>query len=190
MSREILPETFVGMELERASEALDRIGCLGATSIDALNYYRSAFPPNAPWDELSRVQRAKVVVEIERMVSFESYVPSPDWAPALSRRAYQAIWDIVDEFRDTLPYAPAERRWLATAYQRTSELTYEETPDVLEADEGFIVSSGLHQVVQGRDLLARWVDWRRGAGVFEDSGAFSDSIVALGKMATLIPPPA
>jgi len=88
--------------------------------------------------------------------------------------------DLLHTFHTALPYSEAEWHWLHRAYY--------ELPvgsgrwNIIRRQEIQLVSSGLRQVVYGRDLLRRWWAWRRETDEFRGQGTLDVARGALSAM--------
>jgi hypothetical protein len=107
--------------------------------------------------------------------------------------------------REALPYSEAERRWLVDTRERHEERKVpfvdgngvtrglvrppaDELLQDLKATEGEIVSAGIHQIVQGRDLARRWWSWRRQTDEFADQGSREIVHAALKDLSDMLVP--
>jgi hypothetical protein len=87
----------------------------------------------------------------------------------------------ITAYNAALPFYEAERRWVRSMAAQTElepgddryavEGAYEPLLDA----EAQIVSGGLRQVVRGRELVQRWVSWRRQTGEFAVQTEFDQS---------------
>ena len=110
------------------------------------------------------------------------------------------IQELLATFREALPYSEAERRWLVDidkqfeprrvlldpderGWQRPVPAPVEEQLIDLNAAKGEIVSAGLHQVVQGRELA-----WRRQTEEFTDEGSREIAYEALRGLGHMLVP--
>jgi hypothetical protein len=89
--------------------------------------------------------------------------------------------NLLHSFHTALPYSQAEWHWLHEAYY--------DLPvgpgrwNIIRRQEIQLVSSGLRQVVYGRDLLRRWWAWRRQTDEFQGQGTLD---IARGALAGLV----
>jgi hypothetical protein len=107
--------------------------------------------------------------------------------------------------REALPYSEAERRWLVDTHEQLTAQHSEyytggtgerlsirppsgELLQHIKATEGEIVSAGLRQVVQGRDLVRRWWSWRRQTDEFADQGSREIVHLALNELSAMLVP--
>jgi hypothetical protein len=90
-----------------------------------------------------------------------------------------------------LPFSEAERGWLL----RTAGIRYEELPRAVEETplwfsnkEERILAAGVRQVVKGRDLMRRWLRWRRETDEYTDQGALDVARETLCDVIRLVTP--
>jgi hypothetical protein len=91
-------------------------------------------------------------------------------------------------FHTALPFSEAERVWIMRTCSEHSEIHSQEVLDVIGRQEGEIVASGLRQRVSGRDLMHRWLSWRRETDEYADQGTLDIAREALLGLATLLNP--
>jgi hypothetical protein len=87
-----------------------------------------------------------------------------------------------------LPFGEAERTWLMETRSEHSKVFDHEMPGVIGDQEGNIVASGLRQRVSGRNLMRRWLAWRREADEFTDQGTLDIARDALAGLIGLLQP--
>jgi hypothetical protein len=91
-------------------------------------------------------------------------------------------------FHTSLPFSEAERAWLLEAnsqYKGGPELSI---PTFISGQEDRIVAGGVRQVVRGRDLIQRWLAWRREDGEYADEGSLDQARSALAGVIGLLAP--
>lgn len=92
-----------------------------------------------------------------------------------------------DRFHTALPFGEAERGWFLKAYSGDFEPTGT-GGNVLKAignQEARIVTAGVRQVVNGRELVRRWLAWRRETDEYADQGTLDLARVTLDEIVTL-----
>ncbi len=72
--------------------------------------------------------------------------------------------------RSALPYSEAERVWLYRGLLDSEGYPSHDRLHIVRRQEAAIVSSGVRQVIYGRELLRRWWSWRREADEFSGQG--------------------
>jgi hypothetical protein len=85
--------------------------------------------------------------------------------------------------RAALPFSMGEYGWLFDPQNRM-RTTPDRYAELVNAKPEVIVSGGLGQVVQGRDIVRRWWDWRRELGEFTGQGSLEVARTELGNIAT------
>jgi hypothetical protein len=78
-----------------------------------------------------------------------------------------------------LPFSEPEREWLLAHTGREDG----ELPTTLVGKTAEVMSEGVLQVLQGRDLVRRWWAWRRAAFEFKDQGSLEEACLTLGGIA-------
>jgi hypothetical protein len=90
---------------------------------------------------------------------------------AIRRQAH----DAVVAFHVALPYNEAERQWL----DRKSMGITGEISTFMQGQEDRLMIAGVRRVVSGRELMQRWMMWRREAGEFAGQDAVAEACDAL-----------
>jgi hypothetical protein len=90
--------------------------------------------------------------------------------------------------REAMPYLESERRWLVDEEIRLGSGSDRELVTNLNMVEGQVISAGVRQTIQGRELTDRWWMWRRQIGEFEDQGSREDAYDALRGLGQLLVP--
>ena len=82
----------------------------------------------------------------------------------------------------SLPFTEAERHWMiGTAHQYQRE--QREFPEDIIPIETTVMSAGVRQMVRGRNLVRRWVSWRRETHEYAGQGSLNRAIFLLDHMA-------
>lgn len=104
------------------------------------------------------------------------------------QQAMERLTGHVVAYNAALPLHEAERRWVLSVAAHTEmdpdiggyfpvEGAYEPLLDT----EARIVSGGLRQVVRGRELVQRWVSWRRSIGQFAPQSDLDQSSYSIAR---------
>lgn len=96
---------------------------------------------------------------------------------------------LVHTFHTALPFSEAERGWLLRVHmEEPRAASLADIPKILSQREERVVSEGLHRTISGRDLMRRWLSWRRESNEF--SGTISKHVAreALRGMIEMIAP--
>lgn len=108
----------------------------------------------------------------------------------LGTQQLEDFLDLCHTFHTALPFSEAERVWFLKVYRHREELrSPEDIPRVMGYREERIVSAGLRQVVNGRELSRRWLAWRRQTDEYAEQGTLDMATAALGRLATLFAVP-
>jgi hypothetical protein len=95
----------------------------------------------------------------------------------------------VAKLHDGLPFSEAERSWML--HLKAEPLSGDAVPPPYEGfadlEEG-IVSAGLLRVVSGRDLMRRWISWRRETDEYTGQGTMMYARDALADLIQLVAP--
>jgi hypothetical protein len=88
----------------------------------------------------------------------------------------------------SLPFGEGERNWLIQTLYRPMGQTDKPTvreryPNAFLPIEATVISGGVHQVVQSRDLVRRWASWRRETDEFAGQGNITRAIFLLDHLA-------
>jgi hypothetical protein len=90
-----------------------------------------------------------------------------------------ALDKVLNALHAALPYSEAERIWLHRAGNDPDGTPNWDRLPRVRRQEAVIVSSGVRQVVYGRELLRRWWSWRREADEFSGQGTLDPAREAL-----------
>jgi len=93
-------------------------------------------------------------------LTLEQLVPLVDVPVELEGDVRQRAHDALNAFHTALPFSEAERDWLVRLYRHRSP-TGEDLPAMIDTCNDQIVSAGIKREVVGRDLMRRWIVWRR-----------------------------
>src|ERR1700691_4830783 len=90
-------------------------------------------------------------------------------------------------FHAALPFTETERNWLVKPFGAVDP-TFEGISEQIGEREEEIVTSGVRQVVEGRDLLRRWLAWRRETNQYAGQGTLDLAREALRGLVELLAP--
>jgi hypothetical protein len=142
--------------------------------------------PEQPWLE-------------DDLQAFEDWTELENWAEHLTGPVERGqrgsaqnaeFHDLWHKFHTALPYNEAERAWVREAFRDPMVTTPEDMPRQIGYREERILMSGLRQVVSGRDLMRRWIAWRRETDEFKDQGTLDVARGALQGLVELLTPDA
>lgn len=85
-------------------------------------------------------------------------------------------------FQAALPFTVEERTWFLDPDGTTAERADKRN------QEATIISAGVHKVVSGRELVRRWLAWRRETDEFEGQGTLDIAREALRSLHELVTP--
>jgi hypothetical protein len=98
---------------------------------------------------------------------------------------YEGQWR---RFQETLPLSKPEFQWFMGIPNLYSTDTAAELEQKIGYQVGTIISGGIHRVVSGRELLGRWVSWRREAGDFAGQGTLDVARDSLAQLVEIVVP--
>ncbi len=85
-------------------------------------------------------------------------------------------------FQAALPFTMEERTWFLDPEDTTAERADKEN------QEATIISAGVHKVISGRELVRRWLAWRRETDEFEGQGTLDIAREALRSLHEVVAP--
>jgi hypothetical protein len=90
-------------------------------------------------------------------------------------------------FHTALPLSEAERYWLFDPLHKDQEGQPDiGEPETLIGTTAEVVSGGLRQVIEGREVLRRMAAWRRETDEFTGQGTLNEAREALGEIALML----
>ena len=95
----------------------------------------------------------------------------------------------VEKFHNAFPFSEAERSWMVRleAEPESKDAVQPPFEGFADLEEG-IVSAGLRRVVTGRDLMRRWISWRRETDEYTGQGTMTYARDALAELIQLVAP--
>ncbi len=90
--------------------------------------------------------------------------------------------DAVVAFHSALPYHEAERQWL----DRTGMGHEGELSSYIQGQEERVMVAGVRRVASGRELVHRWILWRREAGPFAGQDSVAEACAALQRIQNMM----
>ena len=120
------------------------------------------------WSEGSRRWLQSDWFCLQNWWNIEIKTPAAQVEPRLQVDDVINLNEMLTRFNVALPFDEAERDWLFTAYDEAWGPGCIRT---IRRQEATIVSSGLRQVIQGRDLMRRWWSWRRETDEYAGQGS-------------------
>lgn len=185
----IEPSIERGLMLAQHESPYGMVG--GETGKHVLGLLENLLAPKTPmpfepgetprWDDTD-IEAIDYVMELDAdMRCLDSSFDPEDGSTGETREAWQ-------ELTPSLPFSEGERGLLIHALRRPSWHTDEPSvrmryPHAFLPTEATVVSGGVHQVVQSRDLVRRWASWRREADEFADQGNITRAIFLLDYLA-------
>jgi hypothetical protein len=162
----------IGGEIaSHAGRLLDYLVPVSGDSGDQLDWQRADYLALGDWLEL------------------EEAVPLIDVFDDVEGGDRRKLHETLHAFHTALPFDEAERGWLGKIYDRLSEggeYPSREMPRLIEGHEDQIMVEGLRKAVNGRDLMRRWIAWRRESGEYEGQGSLDQAREALGGLRELL----
>lgn len=126
----------------------------------------------------------------ENLLELETGVKFIDPPPDVDGGQIGDLHRTVARFHTALPLSEAERLWLFDPTdgmdekrQRTWDI---HKPESLLGVVEEVISGGIRQVIQGREVVRRLAAWRREADEFADQGTLDEACDALGEIATTL----
>ena len=98
---------------------------------------------------------------------------------------YEGQWR---RFQAALPLGEPEFTWFLSIPNLKSTDTIAELEQKIGYQVATIVSCGIHKVVSGRELLGRWVSWRRETGDFAGQGTLDVARDSLAELVEIVVP--
>jgi hypothetical protein len=124
---------------------------------------------------------------LEVWLELEADIPLINVFNDVTHEDRQKLNDALHAFHTALPFDEAERGWLGQTYNRLAEQhVVREIPGLIEGCEDHIMMAGVRRVVSGRDLMHRWIAWRREADEYEGQGSLDQAREALGSLRDLL----
>lgn len=124
---------------------------------------------------------------LEVWLELEADIQLIDVPTDVTYEGRQKLHDTLHAFHTALPFNEAERDWLCQTYNRLGERhLVTEIPELIEGYEDHIMMAGVRRVVSGRDLMRRWITWRREADEYEGQGSLGQARNALRNMQELL----
>ncbi|MHB8242653.1 MAG: hypothetical protein ACYDHN_11750 [Solirubrobacteraceae bacterium] len=123
---------------------------------------------------------------LEDWLEIEEAVPLIDVTLDVEGSERRMVHNALFEFNTALPFSEAERGWLNRMYRHLARQSAKEMPQAIECYEDQVMASGVRQVVSGRDLMRRWVAWRRQTDEYEGQGSLDQAVEALRSIETLM----
>jgi hypothetical protein len=123
---------------------------------------------------------------LDNWLGLEHLVPLVDVPIELEGDVRQRAHDALSSFHTALPFSEAERSWLVRLFRQLDAPTVEAFPIAVETQEAQIMSAGVKRVVTGRDLMRRWVAWRRERDEFEGQASLDKVREALQRVQELM----
>jgi hypothetical protein len=162
----------------------------GPIGVEIVHYTRGLLAYLAPGADAAtaglELQTADAVA-IEDWLEMETEVPLLDVEMHVSGNDRQRLNDTLTAFHTALPFNEAERDWLGRVHrEEPGHRTVEARIGVIEAQEGQIMMYGVRKIVSGRDLMRRWITWRREADEYEGQGSLDQAREALGSLRDLL----
>lgn len=159
---------------------------IGDIAVDMLDALAQPFE-GGPGDRPGYSGKYRALVNLIEMESLVQFIDAPDEASDDAVRQARISRTLL-ELHVALPFNEAERGWLdrlSNEYGK-SENSSELLPDFVEQHDERIMVAGIRQVVSGRDLMRRWLSWRREADEYEGQGAVDAARGALTKLIGLV----
>jgi hypothetical protein len=97
------------------------------------------------------------------------------------------FYELYHDFRTAMPYTEAERAWLLPKVDDALGAD-EDEPEQINQLEGRIISAGIRQNVQGRELMRRWISWHREADEYAGQNTLGVARSALAGLIGLLEP--
>jgi len=122
-------------------------------------------------------------------LAMESIVPIIDAPEELGGDLYKRAYDALLRFHVALPFSEAEREWLSKiSARRASDESSQpgDLPRVIERQESRVMMAGIQRVISGRDLMRRWVAWRRETDEYAGQGSLAQARDALFDLRSLM----
>lgn len=125
---------------------------------------------------------------LESWLEIEGAIPFLEVPYEVEGEDRRKLHDALHAFHTALPFDEAERGWLGRTYHKINGIDHltEDTPRLIEGHEDRIMMAGVRRVVSGRDLMRRWIAWRREAGEYEGQGSHDQARDALRTMQELM----
>jgi hypothetical protein len=155
---------------------------LGLAAFDAL--YDLSIEPDQ-WEGRERQWVESDRLALQGWSNIESEIPHALADSHVSRDQRLTLNRLLHTYHGSLPFSEAEREWLHEIYDT---LDSSDRPGIIRQRAGEVVSSGLHCVVSGDDLMRRWWSWRRGADEFSDQATVRVAREALQQIVEAVAP--
>jgi hypothetical protein len=120
------------------------------------------------------------------VLELEHLIPLIDVPVELEGDVRQRAFDAFAKLHTALPFDEAERGWLVTAWRQEGSTTVEDLPGAIASQEAQIVSAGVERTVSGRDLMRRWMAWRRGEDEFQGQAGLNQAREALQRVEEML----
>jgi hypothetical protein len=104
---------------------------------------------------------------LQDWLELEGSVPLIDVSMDVDGEDRRKLHDTLLAFHTALPFNEAERGWLDQMHDRLCERSVKDIPRMIEGYEDRIMMAGVQRTVSGRDLMRRWIAWRRETDEFE-----------------------
>ena len=91
----------------------------------------------------------------------------------------------IQTYQAALPFHDPEQRWLVTVFdaaEQSGVVGVADKQPIIRGATTELLIAGQVEEVQGRELMDRWWDWRRGLGDFEGTPSLTIAIDALRDM--------
>jgi hypothetical protein len=125
---------------------------------------------------------------LENWLEIEEAVPLLDVFDDVGGEDRRKLHDTLHAFHTALPFNEAERGWLGRTYNKVNQIdgSAKDAPRLIEGHEDRIMMAGVRRIVSGRDLMRRWIAWRREADEYEGQGSIDQARDALRTMQELV----
>jgi hypothetical protein len=118
-------------------------------------------------------------------LTLEHLVPLVDVPVELEGDVRQRAHDALSALHTALPFSEAERGWLVRLYRHRSP-TGEDLPAMIKTCNSEVMDSGIKREIVGRDLMRRWIAWRREDAEYTDQHSVSEARNALEVVRTVM----
>jgi len=125
---------------------------------------------------------------LENWLEIEDAVPLLDVFDEVDGEDRQQLHNTLLAFHTALPFNEAERGWLWQIHRRVNDIdcSTEDVPRIIEGYEDRIMMAGVRRVVSGRELMRRWIAWRRETDEFTGQSSLDQARQALQRMQDLV----